>query len=189
MIDQQDVPAGANALAVGGVNGHRSKWSAAIGLGSAWPPDRSRTLPTSWLGGDRLRPPINRAADVHGGAVSAGRGTRWVSCGYLTAQILAFLAARFGLRSAGAAHGRVHAQTPDTAEAVAWRTSPKTNYLIDHRAEYGCHPLPVSHGSRRRRKPILDPTLAARGKRAQICTKSTSVNQHRDRLLRRTGMP
>ena len=120
-IDQQDGPAGAKALAVGGVNGHRSKWSAAIGLGGAWPPDRSWALPTSWLGGDRLRPPINRAADAHGGAVSAGRGTRWVSCGYLTAQILAFLAARFGL---GLRWARTVVCThKDTAEAVTWRSS------------------------------------------------------------------
>ena len=43
----KDSPAGANALAVGGVDGHRSKWSVANGLGGAWPPDRSRALPTS----------------------------------------------------------------------------------------------------------------------------------------------
>ena len=46
LIVQQDSPVGANAFVDGGVNGHRSKWSVANGLGSARPPDRLRALPT-----------------------------------------------------------------------------------------------------------------------------------------------
>ena len=78
LIVQQDSPVGANALVDGGVNGHRSKWSVANGLGGARPPDRSRALPTMRRGGDRLKTSVKHTANVHGDPVSVGRGTRWV---------------------------------------------------------------------------------------------------------------
>ena len=80
--EQEDSPKAANELADCGVDGHRSKWSAANGLGGARPPDRSRPLPTMRRGGDRLRMSVDRGADVHGGPVSVGRGTRCVSHRY-----------------------------------------------------------------------------------------------------------
>ena len=83
----------ANALADGGVDGRRSKWSVANGLGGARPPDRSRPLPTMRRGGDRLRMSVDRGADVHGGPVAVGRGTRWVSHRYWSKISLAFACA------------------------------------------------------------------------------------------------
>ena len=63
------------------------------GLGGARPPDRLRPLPTMRRGGDRLRMSVDRAADVHGGPVAVGRGTRWVSHRYWSKISLAFACA------------------------------------------------------------------------------------------------
>ena len=95
LVVPQDSSVAANALADGGVDGRRSKWSVANGLGGARPPDRSRPLPTMSRGGRRLKMSVNRAADVHGGPVSVGRGTRWVSYRYWSEISLA-LSPRFG---------------------------------------------------------------------------------------------
>ena len=69
------------------------KMDVANGLGGARPPDRLRPLPTMRRGGDRLRMSVDRAADVHGGPVSVGRGTRWVSHRYWSKISLAFACA------------------------------------------------------------------------------------------------
>ena len=63
------------------------------GLRGARPPDRLRPLPTMRRGGDRLRMSVDRAADVHGGPVAVGRGTRWVSHRYWSKISLAFACA------------------------------------------------------------------------------------------------
>ena len=69
------------------------KMGVANGLGGARPPDRSRPLPTRRRGGDRLRMSVDGAANVHGGPVSVGRGTRWVGHRYWSKISLAFACA------------------------------------------------------------------------------------------------